>query len=132
MPMLEKAASRQGIDVASVLIRHLDLQVWVRRNLRLPIPKIDLKRLAAYFGMTRTSRLGSGLEASNLNRRAVTAGDMLQRERLCDYNRDDLDSLIGVVEGLRRIVSSDHPAQARRTAEPRRLDRDSRRRHRLG
>lgn len=122
VPTLEKAARRQGINVNSVLSRHVDLAVWLRRNLRLPIPRIELKHIARHFGMTRTSTIGSGLEASNLYLRAVATGDPLLRERLCDYNTDDVHNLIGIVEGLRSIASNELRALPRPVELPNHID----------
>jgi predicted RecB family nuclease len=105
VPTLVKTAARHGINVGALLSRHVDLFDWARLNLRLPIPTTGLTEVAAYFGIPRVTALRDGFEAVSLYRKWVATQDEMLRERLLDYNRDDLEGLVGVVEGVRNLVA---------------------------
>jgi predicted RecB family nuclease len=101
--MLEKAAARLGFDCHPLVGRHVDLHHWMVGNVRLPVFGASLKQVAPFFGLTRASGIGSGLTAVMAWRQAAREKDSALRERLMQYNRGDLDALVGVVEGLRRL-----------------------------
>jgi predicted RecB family nuclease len=103
IPVLVKAGQRSRVNVEPLLERHVDLYTWVDANLRLPIPRFGLTEVAAYFGIPRVSAISGGLEAVTKYRRCVATGDVALREQLLDYNRDDLDCLVGVVHHLRAL-----------------------------
>ena len=103
LPALRKAAARSGDDRIVELIgtRHVDLYLWTRRNLFLPIPTLALKDAAMYCGMSRESSVMSGLQAELLWSRYQQTGDQDIKTTLVDYNLDDLRSLVHVAEFLR-------------------------------
>jgi predicted RecB family nuclease len=106
VPQLWAATKRRGIgpDLDSLLERHIDLFVYVRRHVRLPIPHLGLKDVAAYFGIPRLSSVASGLAARSLHDRYRRTRDRRLRDRLIDYNRDDLDALVGVSQQLAQLI----------------------------
>jgi predicted RecB family nuclease len=106
VPQLRAAAERWGIglDLDSLLERHIDLCAYARRHVRLPIPRLRLKDVAAYFGIPRLSSVAGGLAARSLHDRYRRTGDLRLRDRLIDYNRDDLDALVGVSQQLARLT----------------------------
>lgn len=55
VPQLRAAAKRWGIglDLDSLIERHIDLFAYARRHVRLPIPHLGLKEVADYFGIPR-------------------------------------------------------------------------------
>jgi predicted RecB family nuclease len=113
LPRLERACA--GLDLphldAAIRDRHVDLFVWTRGSLRLPRPTLDLKRVAAYFGVPRFSPIGDGMAAEMLYGRYLSSRDAQGRAELrrtlCDYNRDDLDALVEVARRLRELTLGD-------------------------
>jgi predicted RecB family nuclease len=87
--------------------RHVDLFTYMRRSLRLPRTGLDLKSVATYFGIPRLSPIRDGLEAEMLYGRYLTERKPKKRAELRsalrDYNRDDLDALIGTARRLREL-----------------------------
>ena len=87
--------------------RHIDLFTWVCRSVRFPRPGLDLKTVAKYLGVPRLSPIRDGMEAEMLYGRYLDARNGQKRAELqaalCDYNRDDLDSLIGVARRLHEL-----------------------------
>jgi uncharacterized protein YprB with RNaseH-like and TPR domain len=78
---------------------------------RLPIPGLGLKEVADYFGIPRLSGVAGGLHARSLHDRYRRTGDLRLRDRLIDYNRDDLDALVGVSQQFARLTN---PADAQK------------------
>jgi predicted RecB family nuclease len=103
---LRAAAKRRGIgpDLDSLLERHIDLCAYAQRHVRLPIPRLRLKDVAGYFGIPRLSSVAGGLAARSLHDRYRRTGDLRLRDRLVDYNRDDLDALVGVGQQLAQLI----------------------------
>jgi len=103
-----------GLDLphlqAALRERHVDLFEWVRRSVRLPRARLDLKQVASYFGVPRLSSIGDGMEAELLYDRYLRSRDEQKRATLrtalCDYNRDDLDALIGTARRLSELSLS--------------------------
>jgi predicted RecB family nuclease len=109
IPELRKAADRSptaGPAIQEVLKRHADLYLFARDHVRLPIPGLGLREVAAYFGIPRISEVTGGFQAQMMYREYQHSGDFALRDRLTDYNRDDLDALVGVALELNRLVSS--------------------------
>jgi predicted RecB family nuclease len=96
-PQLRAAAKRlgTGLDLDLLFERHVDLFAYAWRHVRLPIPSLGLKEVAEYFGVPRLSGVADGLHARSLHDRYRRTGDVGLRDRLIDYNRDDLDTLVG-------------------------------------
>jgi predicted RecB family nuclease len=103
VPMLRNALRRHDLECDAILAQHLDLFEWARRNLRLPTADAKLKTYAAYFGLPRVSAIRNGHQAVRLYQQAKATHDVSIKEQLFDYLRDDLDGLVGVIEGLRAI-----------------------------
>lgn len=109
IPELKKAGARLKATkmVARLVDRQTDLfNEWGRNALRLPIPGFSLNEVASYFGIPRISLVRDGHEAQSryLQYRAVRGNRKaaLQAE-LIEYNRDDLDALVGIVKGIRGL-----------------------------
>ncbi|MHB2029484.1 MAG: TM0106 family RecB-like putative nuclease [Acidimicrobiales bacterium] len=111
IPRLRKAAIATGISEALDIDsrRHVDLHLWAERNVRLPIPGTGLKEVEEYFGFPRITRGVDGFMAVWMYAEYSTSKDPKIRERLIDYNRDDVDSLIHVVERLQDWASTVEP-----------------------
>jgi predicted RecB family nuclease len=108
LPALRKAEERCGVAGAAdrVASRHLDLYVHVRRNLRIPIPQLDLKAVSSYFGIPRYSRIADGMEAQLRYLEYQKHGYKRSlREELIDYNRDDVDGLADVADNVRLLCA---------------------------
>jgi predicted RecB family nuclease len=119
VPQLRKTAGRSpaaGPAIAEVLKRHSDLYLFARDHVRLPIPGLSLREVAAYFGIPRISDVTGGFQAQMMYREYQRSGDHALRDRLTDYNRDDLDALIGVALELNRLVSAVPGASATASA----------------
>jgi predicted RecB family nuclease len=93
-----------GLDLDFLLERHIDLFTYARWHVRLPIPRLGLKEVARFFGIPRLSGVAGGLAARSLHDRSRRTGDLRLRDRLIDYNRDDLDALVGVSQQLARLT----------------------------
>jgi predicted RecB family nuclease len=107
IPRLRTAANkslRAEAALEELFRRHADVFVFARSHVRLPIPGLGLKEVAEYFGMPRIAGITDGLQAQLLYARYRQTGDTALRDRLTDYNRDDLDSLIAVIQRLGSLV----------------------------
>jgi len=109
-PELRRAACRAGLEAicGSLEERHVDLYRWADASLALPISSIGLKEVSLYLGVTRNADVGSGFEALSMwkeyqRSRSVGRPKTALRDRLLDYNRDDVDSLVEVTEHLRDL-----------------------------
>ena len=113
-PVLRKAAARCGMADPMEGMQHEDLYWYVKKAVRLPTPSLKLKELADYFAIPRLADIGGGLEAEMIFRQLVTTSKHKKRrqlrDRLLDYNQDDLDVLVGVTKELRRITTSSSAA----------------------
>lgn len=116
VPRIRETAGRLGLSELTDAIqsRHRDLYQYATKSLRLPIPSLSLKDVAEYYGIPKISNVGSGLEAEMMYRRYRRTPDedsrAALREQLIDYNRDDLESLIGVVDRMRELSLTSGPA----------------------
>ena len=111
IPHLKNAAKRLRLQVLGVTFeRHRDLRVYAERNVRLPIPGLDLKSVASRFGIARSSSIRDGLQPQGvfLSYLAAEADAEKQelRKALLDYNRDDLHELVALAERLRALADS--------------------------
>jgi predicted RecB family nuclease len=98
--------SRVPLGLDPLFERHVDLYAYARRHVRLPIPSLSLKDVAEYFGIPRFSGVADGLQALLLHGQYRRTGDAVLRDRLIDYNRDDLDALVGIVQRFARLSRS--------------------------
>ncbi len=113
IPRLREAAARLEIGelTEAVQASHRDLYQCATRSFRLPISSLSLKAVAEYYGIPRISTVRSGLHAQMMygeyrrtqdeERRATLRGQLI------DYNRDDVESLIGVTEQMRAVALSE-------------------------
>lgn len=117
IPTLHKAAARLDLETEPLVSRHIDLYAdWAIDNVRLPTAGSDLGSVSAYFGTARVSAIRGGFEAVNLFRQAAATQDAQLRARLIEYNRDDLDGLVSVIEGLRAVVAPERRDSVRRAS----------------
>ncbi len=82
----------------------MDLFQHASKAVRFPIPQLALAQVASYFAIPKVSRICDGLAALSLyqeyrssrneDRRAALKADLLE------YNRDDLEALVGVAERI--------------------------------
>jgi predicted RecB family nuclease len=122
LPALRKAAARAGDGRLADMFarRHIDLYLWTRHNLMLPIPGLRLKEISEHFGITRESGVADGLAAQGLWLKYQRTGDQEIKAELVGYNLDDLDSLAHAVECLRACAAglpADAAGQARTVLE---------------
>jgi predicted RecB family nuclease len=111
MPELTKAAQLYGIkdEVAEIRERHLDIFRYAERNVRLPIPTLDLKSVGKYFKVARRTEVSGGMAAAHLYhqyrlaKRDKLADQVRLREVLLDYNCDDIEALVAIAQHLLRL-----------------------------
>ncbi len=105
IPSLRKAADRHAVyeDLKPVIAAHRDIFRWAENNLRIPVPSLGLKDVGTYFGAVRTSDIGDGLMAVSMYKKYLRTKNPELRQRLINYNRDDVDSLMTVFGELRKI-----------------------------
>jgi predicted RecB family nuclease len=115
-PQLKAAADRLNLTALEPLFeRHFDLFVYARDSVRLPIPGLDLKGVAKYFGLARTSAIRDGMGAQSAYMRYRTAASGTTKRKLHDmlvaYCQDDVDGLIGVAQRISTLVVG-HPSSS--------------------
>ena len=106
MPQIRNASHRlefgQALD--KVESRHFDLFQHARKAVRFPIPQLALREVARYFAIPKVSRIRDGLEALSLYLEYRSSQDQDRRDALktdlLEYNRDDLEALVGVAERI--------------------------------
>ncbi len=103
IPEFSKAAAMHGIPglTRELRARHFDMFTYTERNVRLPIPYLDLKSVGRYFGVRRGVEVSGGMMADYLYRKYTMSADQSEKKRLqsvlLEYNRDDLGALIPCV-----------------------------------
>ncbi len=115
IPALQAAISRWPAArgrLGALFSRHSDMYMFARDNVRLPIPALGLKEVASYFGVPRISDISGGLQAQMMYSTFQRTGEVSLRDRLIDYNRDDLDAVVGVTHEFQRRARSLHEALA--------------------
>jgi predicted RecB family nuclease len=106
LPQVKYAAKRLALDHAYAAIesRHVDLYQYTRKALRFPIPRLSLDEVGQYFGIPKVSRITGGLEAQSLyleyRRSQAEERRAAIKSQLMEYNRDDIEALVGVAEAL--------------------------------
>lgn len=118
IPELQKAGQiyRMTKILRRALLRHRDAFRFVERNVRFPIPTLDLKQVGHYFRIQLRTDVAGGLEAMSLwfeYQRARSKKKKAALKRLLlDYNRDDLDTLVEIVARVRMLSSKGDPIAA--------------------
>jgi predicted RecB family nuclease len=107
IPILRKASElhRLGPILDGLFGNHVDAYQWTVDNLRLPVPGLGLNDVAAYFGVPRLSDVRDGLQALLLYQQYLHTKSPELKERLINYNRDDLEALISVTGHIREIAT---------------------------
>ncbi|MBI3468592.1 MAG: ribonuclease H-like domain-containing protein [Planctomycetes bacterium] len=111
LPRLRNAVRRLKLRQAihALESRHLDLYQHVVNAVRFPTPSLALAEIATYFGIPKVSRIRDGLEAQFKYmeyRRALDNDTALSRKTdLLEYNRDDLEALVGVASRIAALQS---------------------------
>jgi predicted RecB family nuclease len=111
IPNLRHASHRAGVEhLPGMLERHIDLFRYVADSFRFPLPGLGLKELARYFGIPRVSTIMDGLDAltqyEEYRRTRSTHKKRQLRAKLEEYNREDVESLVVVVDKLRHLAAS--------------------------
>ena len=106
IPVLEKRAKVCAVpEVLGALDeRHVDMFQWAQSSFRMPVPGLDLKSISEAFGFEKVSQIRSGIQALGLYQTYVRTEDPQLRDRLLEYNKDDLDAVVVAVDGFRRLV----------------------------
>jgi predicted RecB family nuclease len=131
LPQLQKAAARHSLGdfLDPVFDRHVDLYACARESFRLPAPNLKLEAVASYFGVPKTSSVRNGLEAQMMYQAYLGSRDPKRRaeirRELLDYNQDDLDMLVGVLEAIQRLPGNADGTAARIAGQFVRQDRGS-------
>jgi predicted RecB family nuclease len=120
MPQLRSAVRRLNLGQALFMVYagHIDLYEYAKSAVRFPIPSLALDEVANYFAIPRVSRISDGLEALSLFQEYRTCQDDNRRDAiktgLLEYNRDDLEALVGVAECIRGLQrgSADVPTMS--------------------
>ena len=72
--------------------------------MRFPIPQLALGQVASYFGIPKVSRIQDGFAAQSLYQEYRSSGNEDRRVTLkadlLEYNREDLEALVGVAERI--------------------------------
>lgn len=101
-PLLISAAVRHGVveRLAPLRDRHVDAYQWASRNYRAPISGLGIKQVGEYLGYERTTKGIDGADALALYNIYLRKRDESIKRKLVRYCREDVDSLIFVVEKL--------------------------------
>lgn len=106
VPCLRKATQQLKIKHLMNVMepRHLDLREHFLKAVRIPWPWLGLKDVARVLGLTRANSIGGGLQALRLYHEYCTTRRKANRRelknQLLEYNRDDLNALVGVATRL--------------------------------
>src|SRR5579875_1060007 len=112
VPNVRAAASSFNDETVyeEVQRRHIDLFDFVYRNIRFPIPDLQLKSVADYFSIARIADVEDGLEALMLYEQYKRSKSQRTRSRiretLLQYNQDDLDTTLAILRRLQRLCRS--------------------------
>lgn len=121
---LDRAAHRHNVRIMSGLTkRHVDLLLYLRRVVRLPIVGQDLKSLGNFLNVARDEDLADGFAAVALYHDMRAARGKRRKalaEQLLRYNENDLVALAAVARFLetRRHPLADRPTEVEAEVEP--------------
>jgi predicted RecB family nuclease len=108
IPQLRAAWLRQGLPgrpLSHLMEMHVDACQFVQRNFRFPMKSLGLNGMEEYLGIHRSSGISGGLEAVALYKRCVRTKDDAIKQQLLDYNREDIDSTLKVVNRIPVLVT---------------------------
>lgn len=107
LPLLTRVGHRHRCEelLEPLLDRHVDLYEWTLQNVRFPFRDLGLKDLGAYYGIPRLSDIRGGRHAIALYNHYLGTRDQSLKDRLIDYNQEDLDALAGVAQALRTLAA---------------------------
>ena len=103
IPRLRNAEHDERFD--SFLDRHVDLYRFARDTIRWPTTALTLKDLTEYLAIARMSGVQDGFQAQHLFMQYSITGDAAIKGQLLDYNRDDVDGLVQLVQHMRLVIS---------------------------
>jgi len=118
VPQLDAAWRRHDLSkekLGELKRRHFDLYNFFLHNCRLPLGSFGLKEIDEYLGFRRKLGGMDGLEAQMLYHQYLNTPDHGSQEKLrikqllLDYNRDDLEALLFVLNRLRVLARSENP-----------------------
>lgn len=108
--VLKKEFNRLGIPLEELDViksHHFDGYRFVDKNIRFPTPNLKLKDLSAFFGIKRNCRIKDAQESMAKFEEYKTAKGKMKGElksMLIEYNQDDLNSTIDVIERIKSAV----------------------------
>lgn len=108
IPQLRVAWRRQGLPdrpLSHLMDMHVDVCQFLQRNFRFPMKSLGLDGMEEYLGIHRSSGISGGLEAVALYKRYVRTKDDTIKQQLLDYNREDIDSTLKVVNRIPALVT---------------------------
>jgi len=110
IPQLESAFQRcdvPRIELARLIGKHIDIGLYMKRNHRLPIISSGLSEVETYFGYKRKNKWMSGLWAIRLYEEYMFADSEAKerkiRTQLLNYNKEDLDATLLIVNRLKEL-----------------------------
>ena len=88
-------------------------KVPTSRTVRFPIPQLGLKDVASYFAIPKMNRIQDGLEVLHLFQEYRDSRNKERRDEiktsLLEYNREDLEALVGVAQRISALRCSNEP-----------------------
>lgn len=108
IPQLRTAWLRQSLpnrELSRLVERHVDVCHFLQRNFRFPMKSLSLDDMEKYLGVQRHSGISSGLEALALYKRYLRTKDNALKQQLLDYNREDIDSTLTIVDKIPQLVT---------------------------
>lgn len=108
IPQLRTAWRRQSLperELSRFVERHMDICQFLQKNFRFPMKSLDLDGMEEYLGIQRHSSISSGLEALALYKRCLRTKDNVLKQQLLDYNREDIESTLAIVDKIPELVT---------------------------
>lgn len=108
IPQLQRAWLRQSLpnrELSRLVERHTDVCQFLQKNFRFPMKSLGLDGMEEYLGIQRHSGISSGLEALALYKRYVRTKDNGLKQQLLDYNREDIESTLAIVDKIPELVT---------------------------
>lgn len=110
LPQLEAAWRRHGLpskELEQLKRRHRDFYQFFLRNCRLPLVSFGLKEVGGYFGFKRKYEYMDGIEAQMLYHQYLETRMSSIKHKLLEYNREDLEATLFVVDRLRSLANGE-------------------------
>lgn len=108
IPQLRTAWHRQDFsnrELSRLVERHADVCQFLQMNFRFPMKSLGLDGMEEYLGIQRHSGISSGLEALALYKRYLRTKDNVLKQQLLDYNREDIESTLAIVDKIPELVT---------------------------